>query len=288
MTKKPHLKPADSVLRKDLVSALNQAYEGYFVPIVLTLYSFDELVQRESIVLNSSVVALDGDQVVGMGLLGVRGERGWVGGMGVIPSHRRRGISRKVLDALLRSAKKLKLKTVQLEVITDNIPAYELYKDMGFKTTRTLMVVGRDARGNVPDPPMTFMDNVRVKPVPLAEILPSLKNIEPVPVPWQRETLVIERSGAFFKALIAIQEPGDVVLGVCIYAEHGDNIDLIRLASASVDAGQMLATHLVTKYPLSYISYLNVADNDPLLPVLEATGFRVGLKQYEMIYLLER
>ena len=41
--------------------------------------------------MSASRVAMHDDTVVGMGLLGVRQQRGWIGGMGVVPHYRRQG-----------------------------------------------------------------------------------------------------------------------------------------------------------------------------------------------------
>ncbi len=50
----------------------------------------------------------------------------------VLPAYRRRGIARKLVDATLAALRERKAKLVLLEVIEDNLPAFNLYKELGF------------------------------------------------------------------------------------------------------------------------------------------------------------
>src|SRR5690242_15726805 len=89
------MQPASEVPAAEFVRALNLAYADYYVPISLTPITFERLVSRESVDLDSSVAAVDGHQhVVGMALLAVRQKRGWIGGVGVLPQYRHQGIGR--------------------------------------------------------------------------------------------------------------------------------------------------------------------------------------------------
>lgn len=55
-------------------------------------------------------------------------------GMGVIESHRRRGVGRALLETTLRAAWKKGLTRVELTVRFDNEPAKRLYESFGFVT----------------------------------------------------------------------------------------------------------------------------------------------------------
>ena len=50
----------------------------------------------------------------------------------VLPAYRRRGVARKLVEAALEDLRARKAKTIYLEVIAANLPAYNLYKDLGF------------------------------------------------------------------------------------------------------------------------------------------------------------
>jgi hypothetical protein len=72
----------------------------------------------------------------GLANLAIRGDRGWIGGIGVVPEQRRHGIGRALMEAVLELAPP----TVLLEVIDANEPAIKLYESLGFEKTRVLEV----------------------------------------------------------------------------------------------------------------------------------------------------
>ena len=50
----------------------------------------------------------------------------------VLPAYRRRGIARKLVDSTMATLKERNAKLVLLEVIEENLPAFNLYKELGF------------------------------------------------------------------------------------------------------------------------------------------------------------
>ena len=50
----------------------------------------------------------------------------------VLPAYRRRGIARKLVDITMVTLRERKAKLALLEVIEDNLPAFNLYKELGF------------------------------------------------------------------------------------------------------------------------------------------------------------
>lgn len=279
--------PADGVDERTLAAAINAAYDDYYVPIYLTPSSLRDLVARESIRLSESVVALDGSRVVGMGLLGVRGLQGWIGGMGVIPSHRRRGIARRMMQLLLSRARALGLARVRLEVITRNEPAHRLYRELGFRELRQLYVISRDTRREVAvasSPP----DGLAVAIRPAAELLPAITAL-PCPVPpWQREEHVIHDLLDRLTGLTLIDAAERKVIGGAIYQRRFDAFDLFCAAALNEAAGAALVEQIVSQAPRGFFSYLNIPEDDPLLPIFLSHGFIQTVAQYEMALQLNR
>ena len=77
--------------------------------------------------------------VLGLGMLGVRGENTWVTRLGVSPVSRRRGAGAALLDSLLEASHRIGAKKVFLEVIKDNTPAQALFAKMAsLKSMNTL------------------------------------------------------------------------------------------------------------------------------------------------------
>jgi ribosomal protein S18 acetylase RimI-like enzyme len=124
--------PADRLSLTQLAELFTRGYEGYFLPIQVDEGTLAFMVDAWDIDLARSR-AVEG---VGVCNLGVRGERGWIGGLGVAPSERRHGVGRALMEAVLEVAPP----AVTLEVIEQNEPAIRLYEALGFERTRVLEV----------------------------------------------------------------------------------------------------------------------------------------------------
>src|SRR5262249_25444049 len=122
------LEPASSFSSDQLADLFTRGYEGYFVPMRVDATGLEAMVAAFDTDLGRSRTALDGDEPVGFAFLAVRGDRSWVGGVGVVAAARRRGIGRALMESILAEAPS----GVQLEVIEANDPARRLYEDLGF------------------------------------------------------------------------------------------------------------------------------------------------------------
>src|SRR5437879_4727945 len=103
MTTPAHIElaPADALPTALLADAFNAGYAGYWFPVALDEASFLAMAQLSDLDLARSRVALQAGEPVGICLLGVRGAAGWIGGLGVARDARRRGLGRRLLDAVL-------------------------------------------------------------------------------------------------------------------------------------------------------------------------------------------
>ncbi len=80
------------------------------------------------------------------------GSPAWiVGTVAVLPTFRRRGIARKLVTAGLEYAKQKGAKTIMLDVFSRNLPAYELYKSVGFSHFATGIELLCEANVPLPD-----------------------------------------------------------------------------------------------------------------------------------------
>jgi GNAT superfamily N-acetyltransferase len=124
--------PADRFSLAELAALYEPAYEGYFVPVQVDEATMRFMVEWWDIDLARSRVV----EGKGFAFLAVRGERAWIGGVGVVPSARRQGIARALMESVLAEAPG----EVTLEVIEQNVAAKRLYDDLGFEPTRMLEV----------------------------------------------------------------------------------------------------------------------------------------------------
>jgi len=131
------LVPSDQFSYAELAELFTRGYEGYFVPMHLDEPTLRYMVETWDIDLSRSRVAPG----AGLANLAIRGDRSWIGGIGVVPEQRRSGVGRALMEAVLELAPP----SVLLEVIEANEPAIRLYESLGFEKTRVLEVWRVDA-----------------------------------------------------------------------------------------------------------------------------------------------
>lgn len=113
--------------------ALKDTSEDWQIPIANSLSS------RGSIML----CAFEGEQMVGSSVAywkdrAKTGHVANIGGMYVRSDYQHKGIGGKLFEQLLQELRNMnRFRKIKLEVVSDNIPAYNLYKKVGFVETGT-------------------------------------------------------------------------------------------------------------------------------------------------------
>jgi ribosomal protein S18 acetylase RimI-like enzyme len=148
--------PASHFTFGELVAAYNQTRVDYIVPMPMNETRLREYVRNYDVDMAASAVAMDGQQTLGLAMLGVRPDHAWITRLGVLPVQRKRGTGQALMEYLIDQANRLERDYVLLEVIKGNIPAHRLFLKLGFYETRELMVIRRPP-GPLPDhvPPYT-------------------------------------------------------------------------------------------------------------------------------------
>jgi GNAT superfamily N-acetyltransferase len=159
------LVPASRVERAVHATVFNEGYSDYFVPFHIDEPALANIVESWDVDLHRSRIAFQAGEAVGFANLAVRGSESWIGGVGVVPSARRQGIARMLMEAVIDEAPGV----VSLEVIEENVAAATLYEQLGFADMRLLEVW---VLPEVPEVPV--------------------RNAEPSPLgqrdlPWQRQ-----------------------------------------------------------------------------------------------------
>jgi ribosomal protein S18 acetylase RimI-like enzyme len=135
--------PARKFTFEELTDAYNETRVDYLVPMPMNVARLKEYCRVYDVSLENSCVAIEDGVKLGLGMLGVRHERGWITRLGVLPVGRRKGTGRALMTGLIDAAQNLSLKTMWLEVIKGNDPAHHLFHKFGFKETRELIVARR-------------------------------------------------------------------------------------------------------------------------------------------------
>jgi ribosomal protein S18 acetylase RimI-like enzyme len=119
----------------ELAITLNEAFSDYAVRVPMTAEGMASMQRRRGYAPEVSFGAYDGARLVGFVFTCLEGDRAYNSGTGVAPSHRRTGVARALLDAVIAS---VHARSYVLEVIEDNAKAVALYASAGFVATRRL------------------------------------------------------------------------------------------------------------------------------------------------------
>ncbi len=148
------LVPASNFSADELAEIYNAGRVDYIVPMPMNAKRIQNYVRTYDIDLDASVIVFDSKhRPAGLGMLGIRDDRGWITRLGIIPEHRRGGMGMCMIQALIASAREHYVRLIQLEVIEGNDPAHRLFQRCGFRETRRLMVIRRPPEPPPPDEP---------------------------------------------------------------------------------------------------------------------------------------
>jgi ribosomal protein S18 acetylase RimI-like enzyme len=148
------IRSLDGVGWDALATAFNDAFSDYAMPTVMTAEALAAMQTRRGYVAAASFGAYDDGRLVGFALTCLDGDRAYNSGTGVAPAHRRGGVARRLVEAVIAI---VPTHSYLLEVIEDNTRAVELYQSLGFVETRRLACWSCSAAGP-PLPDLTDPD----------------------------------------------------------------------------------------------------------------------------------
>lgn len=270
-----HLLPASQFTIDALTDAYNQTRVDYLVPMPFNAARLAEYIKIYDVDMDRSVVALDGNKILGINMLGTRPDLSWITRLGVLPLKRRKGTGEAMMRYLLEKADELGYHRCVLEVIKNNEPAYQLFRKLKFYETRELLILRR-----APNGPMT---------PPKGEIawLNSDQSLDalsqyPVHLPWLNQVATFKHTEDTLG--IHCELPGGdcgwlvfrrqkfYLTHLVLHTEKGDPV---RVANA-------LLTHLHIKYPIADTHTENISLDDPHLPAFWGLGYFEVFRRIEM------
>lgn len=174
---------------KDLTTAFNHAFSDYLIPVQLNEAQMTSKIISDGIQLPLSVGMYDDEKLIGFILYGmdvIEGKQvAYNAGTGVIPDKRGQKIASQLLDVSLNLLRSKKVARVQLEVITTNTRAFNLYAQMGFNIKRELNCY----KGRIPSVDQSQHD-IRIIPTVDWELIKTWWNTEPS---WQNSISGMKR-----------------------------------------------------------------------------------------------
>ena len=268
--------PATSLPHAERAALWTEAFSDYYAPGVITTEALLGLERAFDLDVGASRLVIEDGKPVAFALLGIRGKRGWVGGMGVIPSARRRGHGERVMQAVLEAARDRGLATVRLEVLVQNVQAIPLYEALGFRTLRKVEVWDRAA-----DAPALVAPAVEARTLDVDAAASRLGRARLDEAPWQRE---LATARVAFPDLTAIECDG----ALAVFRASPERVGLLEVAAldegaeaegAGLDAvlAAIFSTHASRPARL-----LNLPEGDPAGPALGRAGLAVSHRQWEM------
>jgi ribosomal protein S18 acetylase RimI-like enzyme len=267
--------PASSLDRATVLEAFNGGYRGYAVHTELDAATFDLMVDMVDIQLDRSLIGYVGDQLAGMAMLALRGQRSWIGGMGVLPEFRGRGFGADLMRAAIANAKSAGARVMNLEVLVDNAPARRIYEALGFRSVRGLVVWLAQPDAATPAASRSLV------PIALDRALTMIASWVPEPWPWQRAPETIAHLPAPPSAL-GLEHEGTLV-GAVIYRALPERASILALGAADgrASALQRLVDGVRALHPVP-LRFLNLPEGDPAERVFEALGAQIEARQTEM------
>lgn len=272
---------AAEVLPTRRAQLITQAYADYYVPMRLTAEQMGAMDRLYDIDLQRSVVAQSGAGVVGMALLAVRGDQGWITGVGVLPAFRRRGLGGALITRLIAAAAQIGLRQIMLEVIVENEPARRLYTAVGFKETRELLIWRRRA-----DADALPIPEERLVQAPADVLLSYFDGWHSQPLTWQRSaaTLALMETAGRLKGYRLDWHGAPAAY--CLISGQRESISLMDIGidplTGIMAPGRILLQALSHLYWGQALTISNVPADDPLNRVLAALRFLVTTRQVEM------
>jgi len=237
---------AADVDRASAADALDRVFANYVVPISFAEPAYTIHVEANDVAAASSPIWYDGEgSVVAAGLLGVRGKRGWVGGFGIAPAQRRRGLGKALLAQMVEQAWSLGLDSITLEVLVENAAARKTYAAGGFAPVRVLATFAVDARQVAP----------QAADAPYARAAPLLDDADQTPPCWQRESASLRRQPN-------LHAVGDG-RAFCVFRHNGERAQLLKVRAASPDQFARLAASVVAQTGVARIELFNEPLDSP-------------------------
>lgn len=276
MSKTPAFVPASAFSLDALGDIFTRSFENYFYPGTTTAAMLAARVRTEQLDLYRSLVMRLDDNVAGIALLGLRGDRAWCGGFGVVVPLRGRGLAHALATAMLDQARQAGARGCGLEVLTRNQPAIKTYERAGFQPVRDLQVLEWRRPQESPMPNIQREDQiVQLQP---SALLAHFAALHPAPATWQRDLpALLARSNMHGLALMDGERLRAYTL-LTPTPEHGARIE--DIGAADIEWAATLLAALQMRY--GQLISVNEPVESALTPAFEAAGFIKADRQREL------
>jgi len=279
-----HCRFLDDSYFERLYEAFIEAFSDYVVPFALTVPQFKNHIRLNGVDLNRSVGCLRDGRLVGFSLNGFGDWNGrptvYDAGTGVVPSHRRKGMSDAMFEFMMPQFKADGIERFLLEVVTTNTAAIGLYEKLGFVPGRTLALLQCDTTiTSSPDLP----DGLEIRDIlePDWDLLRTFWDGQPS---WQNSIAALTRNWGMKRMLSAWI--GDRCIGYVVFSSAFGRVSQMSVDKAFRGQGVGTALAKAMQSTIDQGFSLQVINIDrSLVDAIEffkKLGFYERLCQYEM------
>lgn len=269
--------PASSYNFEQLAEIYNQTRVDYIVPMPMNARRMMEYVRDYDIDLDRSVVSLNhAGEESGVGMVGVRGERGWVTRLGVIPERRGRHLGQYLMERMLEEIADAGCSMVQLEVIVGNVPAHSLFLKLGFEDVRELLVIRRAPAQLDPYEPF---EAAQVETIDPADIPAHLAKRDPY-ASWVEETASLLNAGSLTG--LTVELPSGECGWVILQQSPFQLTHFVLKPDISDEMGLALLYHTHRTFSRQDTKLENIPTDHPTVPYFQQFDYFEVFRRTEM------
>lgn len=273
------IKTLGGIDKKDILNVFNKSFSDYFIPFQLSEEQLTSKMLADKTELDLSVGVFENKNLIAFILHGFdkidNKKVIYNGGTGVIPEKRGSGLTKQMYHFILPILKENRIDRLQLEVITENIPAINSYKKSGYKIERELCCYKGEI--NI----LNINDRLEIKKLSNYDwdLMESFWDIYPT---WQNSKNVINELKNNNISLGAYLE--NQLVGYVIYNPSNNRIQQIAVSKnfRQKKIASTIFREIIETYTNS-LSIINVDKSSKCINTfLEKIGFENTLEQLEM------
>lgn len=268
--------PARHFTIDELTTIYNQTRVDYMVPMPMNSARLAEYIKFYDVDLDHSFVAVDGEDLRGVAMLGVRTDRTWITRLGVIPSTRRGGVGEALMQSLLDRSAMLGVDFTMLEVIKNNTPAQQLFQKLGFYEIGELLILRRAPSKKVIEP--VIADARRLERYEALDLVGDDRGTQP----WTNQSESLNHAQEISGLYLTLQDGSQ---GWLVYQRQRFTLTHFIYKTETGDPATMayaFLSHLHHQYPRLDTHIENIQANDPHLPGFYKMGYIESFRRIEM------
>lgn len=274
-------KGLDKIEFREIALCMKEAFSDYYVKMDLDEDQLYNRFNNENVRYELSYGAFFEGKLIAVLLNAVgtyNGERiAFDAVTGVIPEHRRKGLSSQLMSYCAEALRKEKISSYVLEVIQANAPAISAYRKMGLAVTKQYACFRGNAECKAASDEKD--NDAPVKQFPLE----TLKELELFAPSFENRTEIIQSFADQYHVLYC-GEMEDCKAFI-IYDRHSGQIKQLGRKSGAIHELEQLLSRLNTRYTDIRIHNIDFGDRQ-LIESLERLGFNHFCDQYEMEMIL--